>query len=50
MTKPKYQIIKDVMCRMIPVEHDHSMMRSEPVITKEEFIACYNEWIKKEEE
>lgn len=50
MDKPKFQIINDIMCRTIPVEHDHSMMRSEIVITKEEFIACYNKWIKEEEE
>lgn len=48
--KYKPSIANGVLYRKIPVEHDNSMLRCEPIITKEEFILCYNEWIKKENE
>jgi hypothetical protein len=48
--KYKPTIDRDVLWRKLPVEHNPKMLRCEPIITKEEFILCYNEWIKKESE
>ena len=41
-----FEVHDDTLIRYIPVCGQKDMMEGVMVITKEEFIACYNSWIK----
>ena len=44
MTNSKYEINDAALIRHVPAQR--GFMQTDLVITKEEFIACYNKWIK----
>lgn len=44
MTYSKYEINDTELIRHVPAER--GFIQNDLVITKEEFIACYNKWIK----
>lgn len=47
--KTDFMIVEgDVLARQVPTTEPNKS-RLEMVITKEEFIACYNKWIKEED-
>lgn len=50
MTNSKYEINDTALIRHVPlirnVPADIDFIQNDLVITKEEFIACYNKWIK----
>ena len=43
MTNSKYEINDTELIRHVPVER--GFIKNDLVITKEEFVACYNKWI-----
>ena len=46
-----YEIDNDKAVRLVPVkECDDNLVKAELIITKEEFLACYNAWVRGEEE
>lgn len=51
MIEIKYEICDDTLIRNTCSKDDKDrpfLCKTEPIITKEAFIKCYNEWIKKE--
>ena len=44
MINSKYEINDTALIRCVPVER--GFIENDLVITKEEFVACYNKWIK----
>jgi len=48
--KLDFQIKGDILFRYEPIFGKPSFYRTTPVITKEAFVKCYNEWIKGESE
>ena len=44
MITSKYEINDTALIRSAPVER--GFIRNDLVITKEEFVACYNKWIR----
>lgn len=44
----KFEVTDTALIRSAPVER--GFIRNDLVITKEEFIACYNKWIKEDKE
>lgn len=41
-----YKIYNDKAIRFIPlIEYGNNFSRAELIITKEEFLACYNAWV-----
>lgn len=44
----KVIIENDMLIRRVPIEYgvNHTTYRNDCIISKEEFIACYNAWIK----
>lgn len=47
---PKSEIQNDSLIRYLPVPDVPRAIQSRVVITKEEFITCYNVWIKGDKE
>ena len=46
-----YEIYDDKAVRVVPVkECGDNLLKAELIITKEEFLACYNAWVKGNEE
>ena len=48
MTNSKYEINDIVLIRKVLAER--GFIQNDLVITKEEFVACYNKWIKSTED
>lgn len=48
MMESKFEVTDTALIRSAPVER--GFIRNDLVITKEEFIACYNKWIKEDKE
>lgn len=50
MGLPEYKIINDMLIMDIPDPTAIGTHRGMVVLTKEAFLMCYNEWVKKPEE
>lgn len=48
MIENKFEVTDTALIRTAPVE-ERNFIRNDLVITKEEFVACYNKWIKESE-
>jgi hypothetical protein len=48
MIESKYEVTDTALVRTSPAER--GFIQNDLVITKEEFVACYNKWIKEDKE
>ena len=48
MTESKFEVTDTALIRSTPAERN--FIRNDLVITKEEFVACYNKWIEEDKE